>query len=417
VANPGPPPSGGYLNGPTSVAIADLNGDGVMDLVMTNGHPVNTVSILVGVRHGTFASAMEYAVGANPLSVAIGDLNGDGVLDLATANAEDPTVSILFGNGDGTFASAVSINAGYFVTGVAIGDLNGDGTMDLATTSGPANLVGILLGVGHGEFGNPVMHASGWGYPYPVAIVDLNGDGVPDLVVGNIGDYTGLGILFGEGGGKFPHRPVTYGVGPYRIANSLAIADLNGDGVLDLATASSQSDQVSILLGSGSGTFANPMWYNVGNGPSSVALGDLNGDGVMDLATANMNDNTVSIMLGAGDGTFANPTAYGQQYAMSYGVGNAPAWIAIGDLNGDGIKDLVAANSRDNTVSVLLSPPPPPLTCGLWTFSHPWLHISSWSFCVNPCRVTLPSSFALTDSRYNGVYTLLGSWLPIFSPT
>jgi FG-GAP-like repeat/FG-GAP repeat len=359
--------------GTYSVAIGDLNGDGVMDLVTANNEPVNTVSVLLNAGNGSFASAVEYAVGddSNPLQVAIGDLNGDGVMDLVTANVWGMgTVSVLFGNGDGTFASSVAINAGGVVTGVAIGDLNGDGIMDLATANGWPNFVGILFGVGHGEFASPVEYTSGWAFPFSVAIGDLNGDGVPDLAVAENGGpdywpyYPGhtVGILLGAGGGMFPAQPVHYRVGRTENAVPLrtVIGDLNGDGFMDLVTANLHDNSVSILLGVGDGTFTSAVSYDVGGGPDvpgngsadqrgpwSVAIGDLNGDGILDIATPLYMSNTVSVLLGVGDGTFTG--------AVTYDVGSGPTGVAIGDLNVDGSMDLATANSLDGTVSLLLS--------------------------------------------------------------
>jgi hypothetical protein len=122
--------------------------------------------------------------------------------------------------------------------------------------------------------------------------------------------------------------------------------DFNGDGKLDIAVANRQSNNVSVLLGNGDGTFQAAVNYTTGSGPHSVAVGDFNGDGKLDLAVANASDNTVSVLLGKGDGTF--------QPATAYGVGSSPQSLAVADFNSDGKLDLVAANSQSNNVSVLL---------------------------------------------------------------
>ncbi|MEO8680596.1 MAG: FG-GAP-like repeat-containing protein [Vicinamibacterales bacterium] len=131
--------------GPSSMALGDVNGDGTPDLAVASSYLPN-VSILLGNGNGTFAPAVNYSVGTDPSSVAIGDVNGDGKPDLAVANPDfaSNTVSILLGNGHGTFATAVHYTVDTGPSSVAIGDVNGDGKPDLALATG-ANTVSILL--------------------------------------------------------------------------------------------------------------------------------------------------------------------------------------------------------------------------------------------------------------------------------
>jgi FG-GAP-like repeat/RTX calcium-binding nonapeptide repeat (4 copies) len=285
-----------------------------------------------------------HAVGANPQSVAISDLNGDGKRDLATANAASSDVSVLLGNGSGGFSDAPGspFAVGNAPSSVAIGDVNGDGKPDLATVKSCCGLgdVTVLLGNGTGGFsaaaGSPFAVGD---YPYSVAIGDLNGDGSPDLATANAGsgDVT---VLLGNGSGGFSDAagsPFAAGTDPVAVA----IGDLNGDGKPDLATANVNSNDVSVLLGNGSGGFSAAAGspFAAGDHPSSVAIGDLNGDGKADLATANGNSNDVTVLLGNGSGGFS--AAAGSPFA----VGSAPVSVAISDLNADGKPDLASANS------------------------------------------------------------------------
>ena len=152
-----------------------------------------------------------------------------------------------------------------------------------------------------------------------------------------------MSVLFGNGDGTFP-ASVNYAVGS--LPKSVAVADVNGDGKLDLVTANEQSNSVSVLLGNGDGTFQAAVNYAVGSCPKSVAVADVNGDGKLDLVTANEQSNSVSVLLGNGDGTF--------QAAVNYAVGSCPSSVAVADVNGDGKPDLVAANYHSANVSVLL---------------------------------------------------------------
>ena len=246
-----------------------------------------------------FNTRIDYSAGDGPSSVAIGDLNGDGNLDLAVANEGSANVSVLLGNGDGSFQSTVNYGAGDEPVSVAIGDLNGDGDLDLAVANGwhggaPGN-VSVLLGNGDGSFQSAANYDAGED-PQSVAIGDLNGDGDLDLAVANQGFWI-LGnvlVLLGNGDGTF-QSAVNYGAGdsPWFVA----IGDLNGDGDLDLAVANRDGGDVSVLLGNGDGTFQSAVNYGASVVPRSVAIGDLNGDANHDLAVANLASDNVSILI------------------------------------------------------------------------------------------------------------------------
>ena len=348
--------------GPTSVAIGDLNGDRKPDIVVTNlvtgrGPQLgNTVSVLLGNGDGTFKAAVDYAVGSRPNSVAIGDLNGDGKPDLVVANSSVEVgvhgndVSVLLGNGDGTFRAAVNYPVGLAPWSVAIGDLNGDGKPDVVVANfglggGGIGDVSVLLGNGDGTLQAAVSHGAG-SNPWSVAIGDMNGDGKPDIVVADLGDT--VSVLLGSGDGTFEKNSYWVG-GPLK---SVAIGDLNGDGKLDIAV----TDQgfgpfggVAVLLNTPSQlAFAAAVSYAVGIRPQVVAIGDLNGDGKPDLIVGDAGGSShgsgpgsVSVLLANGDGSFGA--------AVDYAVGAGGAgYIAIGDVNGDGKVDLVVATGGQN---------------------------------------------------------------------
>ena len=173
-------------------------------------------------------------------------------------------------------------------------------------------------------------------------MADFNADGRPDLAVANFGSDD-VSILLGLGDGTFADQ-VCYGAG--NAPHCVAAADFNDDGHLDLAVANATSDDVSILLGLGDGTFADQVRYAAGDLPQSVAAGDFNADGHLDLAVANFDSDDVSILPGLGNGTFAAQ--------VRYGTGDSPRSVATGDFNGDGHLDLAVANGFSDDVSILL---------------------------------------------------------------
>ena len=323
--------SGGV--GPTSVAIADVNGDGNPDLVVANGD--GNIGVLLGNCDGTFLPAVAYNSGANsPQAVAVADVNGDGNLDLLVAHIVGVTqacnggcVGLLLGNGDGTFRSAVTLSSGAFqARSIAAADVNGDGKADLVVTNRcrdnfctQGGAVDVLLGNGDGTFRSPVTYGSRGFDASSVAVADVNGDGKPDLLVTNVcanSKCQGLvAMLLGNGDGTF-QRAVIFNAGGY-FANSIAVADVNGDGKPDLAVALScrvsrakncGGGAVAILLGYGNGIFSQPAvtYPSGGSVAFSVAIPDVNGDGKPDLVATNelqgRSDGSVGVMLNVAPG-------------------------------------------------------------------------------------------------------------------
>src|SRR5690606_12613194 len=184
------------------IVVADLDEDGNGDLVVS-APGANAVAVLLGRGDRQFSPPIQYMTGTGPKQAAIADVDGDGILDIVTANqdsAEDQDVSVLLGVGDGTFAPAVNLAACSNPHQVALGDLNGDGAIDVAVACwGEANLA-IILGVGDGTFQPAQLVFSGGENPHGLVVADLDGDGDLDIAVAALGSSV-VGVLLNDGDG------------------------------------------------------------------------------------------------------------------------------------------------------------------------------------------------------------------------
>ena len=352
-----------------SIAVGDVNGDGIPDVVVANYCQSSSncanggVSVLIRNGDGTYQAPVSYSSGGlNAFSVALGDFNGDGKLDIAVANYYADTsqtssnVSVLLNNGDGTFqAPASSAVAGISIPVVAVGDFNGDGKLDLVvSTQCQSNSncsnggVNVLLGNGNGTLSPAQSYPSGGLYAYSVAVTDFNGDGKPDLAVVNECATSGcgnggVGVLLNNGDGTFqvPSTLVTGGQSSF----AGIVGDFNGDGKADIAVTNEcdtngncNSSSVSVFLGNGDGTFsASVNTQTATNSSRFLEAGDLNGDGKLDLVTASSMNGTLQFLFGNGDGTF-------QVSTQPPSSGNTNV-VAVADVNADGKLDILAAVS------------------------------------------------------------------------
>jgi len=222
----------------------------------------------------------------------------------------------------------------------------GSGKKDIVVDLHDGNAVAVILGNGDGTFQPPVNYLLNAGNPVPcsVLLADLKGDGNLDIITTNSNTATmSIFINKGDGTGTF-NAPYTINTGSE--PGDVIAADFNGDGKIDLATEDTSSNTVSIYIGNGDGTFKPRVTYPVGNKPSGILAFDFNGDGIMDLAVANSSSNTISMLFGNGDGTFQNQIVT----PMPAGVGNG---MGAADFNGDGVPDIAMANAAYNSIVTL----------------------------------------------------------------
>ena len=346
----------GVGNGPYSVAVGDFDNDGDEDLATANFG--GNITVRLGAGDGTFATepaGSPFAVGVEPASVAVGDFNNDGNEDLAAADNDSGTITVRLGAGDGTFAMQAAgspFAAPDSPNEIAVGDFNNDGDEDLATAELSGG-VAVRLGDGNGAFttqspGSPFATGN---FPVSVTVGDFNNDGAEDLATANL-NANNITVRLGAGDGTFvneaPGSPFAVGNGP----RSVAVGDFNNDGNEDLATANEGSDNVTVRLGTGDGSFATQSAgspFAAGTDPFSVTFGDFNSDGNEDLATGNGGSDNITVRLGAGDGTFAT-----QSEGSPFAAGDLPSFVAAGDFNSDGNQDLAAANLGSDNITIRL---------------------------------------------------------------
>lgn len=327
---------------PTLGAIGDVNGDGNADLVLPNFRD-GTVGVYPGAGDGTLGTPAMYT--SSPLGVLgsyqayLADVNGDGKLDIITANYWEESISVLLNDGSGGFQPRTAYGTGSGITlQVATADIDGNGTLDLLA-SGEFG-VARLLGNGDGTFQPPQVVGGLYEYA-DIALTDINGDGRADLLVANGGTLT---ARINDGSGQFS-TSMSYNL--YYSGTGMATGDVNGDGKADVVTANSSSHGVSILLGDGNGGFgpATVYWTDPQALPFRPVLADMNGDGHLDVVLSLLGTDQIGVLINNGDGTF------GPVQAFSAGE----AYVTVGDLDNDGLPDVVVGDITSNTATVLLN--------------------------------------------------------------
>ena len=346
-------------NGPGVVVTADVNRDGNADLVVAN-EKGGTISVLLGDGRGGFSEAAgsPFAAGPDPNDLAIADFNRDGFPDVAVANHEVEQLTILLGNGRGAFTPArhspLQVAVKPHPHGVATGDFDGDGSQDLVTDSWAEDRLEILFNDGKGDFRTPGIYVSVGKHPYQrIRTADVNRDGNADIVSPDL-EGNDVTVLLGNGKGGFLQpagSPFPCGDSPFNVA----IGDVNGDGLADMAIVNSPSstsdrsgrDGLTVLLGDGHGRFqrlANSP-FTTKPFPNMVAIGDIDGDHVGDVVVSNPENDRITVFLMGRNGVLRS--------RKDIVVRGHPKGLVVHDFDGDGKGDIVVSNNARNTITVV----------------------------------------------------------------
>jgi len=343
--------------GPRWIAVADVNDDGNRDILVANAD-AGSVSVLLGDGKGIFhnASGSPVAAGHLPNDIAVADMNGDGNLDLVIANHQSPYLTILLGDGTGKFAPApgspFDVHSNPHPHGVAAADFDGDGKQDVATDSWGSNQIELLSGNGKGGLRLPGHFFPVGHRPYErLRTADFNRDGHPDIVTTNLDDGT-VSILLGDGKGGFAEAhgsPFAAGAKPWQVF----VDDVNHDGNADLITipyqrdiSSASENGVTVLLGNGHGSFSpmsgSPLPLGECRGANGVTAGDL-GSGKIVIAVACAENRELMLFVPDAQGRFT-----------SFPIPAKGGWggIAIAKLTKDNRSEIIAADNNDGTITI-----------------------------------------------------------------
>jgi hypothetical protein len=342
------------------VLVGDFNGDGKPDIAagipgVSGGS--DTWTILLGNGDGTFTlkstlSLPSGAIGGATIAGAVGDFNGDGKLDLVVTDSSDEAAYLYLGNGDGTFQAPATIAAGNFPNAVAAADVNTDGHLDIVTTGGGGSVgpygscISVILGNGNGTFQTQMSYAT-YADPTAITLADFNGDHNLDAAVLTNDGY--MSILLGNGNGTF-QAATNIGIGLTAAASgplAIAAADFNKDGKEDLILSIYGQDCVAVYLGEGNGSFQTPLFFNTNQTPAGLAVGDFNGDGKLDWVSGSNSMDTVYAALGNGDGTFRAPQGVPASLSSSEA-------FAAGDFTSAKTLDLAVADRGNSRVDIYL---------------------------------------------------------------
>lgn len=319
-------------------ACADYNNDGKMDIATIDG--LSNVNIHLGNGAGTFSIYATYSITSGGTRLITDDFNNDSNPDIVVSSLYANQVNILTGNGTGNFTISPVLSTTATIWDLTTSDLNNDGNKDILVAT-PANLY-VALGLGNNTFNTPTLFP-GLGSTSGIS-KDFNNDGNNDYAYYN--GLTVVRIALGNGTGNLTYlASFPTGTIAYTGAKGFSSADYNNDGNLDLAVGSGTSGCISVLLGSGTGTFGSGTIYPISSEAVSIISDDFNNDGVPDIAAVNISTKNISFLFNNGIGSFLPQ--------INYLTEDNPVFLNSSDLNGDGKRDILISHNSGHTLFFL----------------------------------------------------------------
>lgn len=291
----------------------------------------------------------------NSKAAATADLDSDGKMDVVNLDEVAggaglvPRLSIHLGKGDGTFVPTTTVNLPGTAnpTSLAVGDITGDGKLDVVITYGAMDQVQVFSGDGKGVFTGQAAVATAVKNPISIALADITGDGKLDAVIGH-GAANGLSSLTNTAGVLGSAATITIS-GAATQLGGIAVADVSGDGKLDIVVSGATSNNIAVLMGQGGGKFGTPTTYAMPNVTTRLVLADLNNDQKLDVVTTNSGAGSVAIRLNNGTGGFG-----GAAPASTVAAGTSPIGITAGDFDSDGNIDVVVSNAGGGNITAFV---------------------------------------------------------------
>ena len=343
--------------GPKNIAAGDFDNDGKPDLVVSNSSNNSISDYANGCSSGTviFMAPLILNTGLTPYGVAVGDLDGDGKLDIAVANSGTNTISVFRNTSSGgiiSFASPIVLTSTASPVSIAITDLDGDGQAEIITAPNAANIFDVFRNistVGTLTFGVKKTFSIG-GAPQSITTCDIDGDGKPEVILafGN-----GISVLINGSTVGNINFPGLINKATGTTAQVVATGDIDGDGRADLAISNFGSSDVSVLINTssvGAITFAAQKKYGVGTNPIGLAIDDINGDGLPDIISSNEGSSNTSVLINTSTAGVPSFNA-----AINQACGAGTVALVVFDVDGDGRPDVATANNTANTLSVILN--------------------------------------------------------------
>jgi hypothetical protein len=332
--------------GKSSISVFDFNSDGHQDVIISN-YSDNNIVIYRGNGKGNLTEISRFSAGEKPTDMSVSDINGDGNVDVVIANHETSYVTLLYGDGQGSFKHAphspLNIDIKPHPHAIQLKDLDGDNKVDLIVDSRTHKGLRFLKGIGNGNFKTPGKIIDVDGDPYlGFATGDINGDGNIDIVTPNQRE---IGIILNTHSDKLSFSMKK--LGPYESPFAVELAEMNGDGKTDLIVASG-GRSITIIPGDGHGNFLEEKktLIKTTSGAKQIAVGDINGDGIKDALVSNWSGNLL-VVLG-GKATF-------ETISFKHSSIPNPWGIMLVDLNKDGKSDFIITNGDSDLAALYLS--------------------------------------------------------------